>query len=90
MSFKNIFDLKKKIKNVFNIIKTVIFKINFYMKIYQNNIFFYFKKFIFNIKTSKQSKNIIFVFIKILYHHKNKHDQNQYFLVFFYNFNILI
>jgi len=40
--------------NIFEIMVIVVIQIAFYLKIHQNNIFFYFKKIIFDINTSKQ------------------------------------
>jgi hypothetical protein len=42
---------------VFGIVVVVDFQSVFHLEMHQNNIFFYFFKFIFDINTSKQSKN---------------------------------
>jgi hypothetical protein len=42
---------------VFGIVVVVVFQSVFRLEMHQNNFFFYFLKFIFDINTSKQSKN---------------------------------
>jgi hypothetical protein len=56
-------------QNLFESVVTVAFQSVFYLKIYQNNIFFYFLKVIFYINASKWSKNIKNI---LIWNKKNK------------------
>jgi hypothetical protein len=67
----------KSLTRVFESVVTVAFQNVFCSKMYQNNIYFYFKKIIFNISISKWSENTK----KILIWNKEKIRKKNYFFL---------